>query len=194
MIQVARHRVGPDKKVGIRQRRLFVPGVFVGGEYRKGLVSLSQHLVLFEDGLILEAMERAVIQRQRGGNIAVAQYGRGLAVAIGIDRRNAQLARQRRNRRARSVMAHDQAAACLAQRRIQFDQRSANEFYAAVLPWQGVENVAVEDECHIHLAVAAQRLVQRRMVGQAQIAAQPDEGRAIIGGWGCLRVMGVHLR
>jgi hypothetical protein len=87
----------------------------------------------------------------------------------------------------RMALAHDQPGTLDAMRRrqraqfgIDADQAVADELDPAVgrLPGgeQRIQDVAVEDEHAPDLACGTQRVVQRRMVVDPQVAAQPDEG------------------
>ncbi len=76
-------------------------------------------------------------------------------------------------------MTHDQArlrvARQFAQAGIDFDQRFADEFDPAVGAGQGVENLGVKDEGHMHALAMLQGLKEGRVVAHAQIAPQPDQ-------------------
>ena len=73
-------------------------------------------------------------------------------------------------------MAHDQPAAARPQCGIQLHDAVVDEFDPPVLAvGQRVENLAVEDECAIDGARAGERLMERRVVEVAQIAAEPDQ-------------------
>ncbi len=128
-------------------------------------------------------MQRHAAVGQQATQLGVACECGGLVVVVGVDRLHAQPGGQRRYLVGRPAVAHDQPGALDAVRgreRTQFgvdaDQAVAYEFDAAVLPGQGVEDVAVEDEDAPDLARGAQCVVQCGVVVGAQVAAQPDQG------------------
>ncbi len=160
------------------------PGIPVRGEYREGPAGLRLHLVSGEDHLILPGMEGDAALPQGGGDPVVARLGRRLVVAVGMHGGDPEFARERRNFVLRPAVAHDQATAAPAQRRVEFDQRVADEMHAAVAPRrQRVEYGPVEDEGAVHLAAARQRGGERGMIVVAQVAAEPDEGFFFVHGW-----------
>ena len=78
-------------------------------------------------------------------------------------------------------MAHDQRTAVGAQQLVELGQRVMDELDPPVLGAargeQRIEDVAIEDERAIHAARLLERVIQRRVVVEPQVAAEPDEGR-----------------
>ena len=70
-------------------------------------------------------------------------------------------------------------AAQLTQVCVQLHQRFTDELHAPVGTGQGGEDVVVEDEHAMHLPALAQRMVEGGMVGQAQVAPQPDQAHRV---------------
>src|SRR5450830_194628 len=77
-------------------------------------------------------------------------------------------------------MAHDQGAARLTQGGIEFGNAGHDEVNAAIclqaIGNQRVEDVAVIDEDAMDLFALFERVIQRSVVADAQIATEPDEG------------------
>ena len=95
---------------------------------------------------------------------------------------------QVRNEAVGRPLQHDQARLGVlrqgAQAAVQFHQRLTDEFHAPVLAWQGGEDGAVKDEYAVHLLALQQGVVQGGVVLGAQVAAEPDQPRAV----GCRHV------
>jgi hypothetical protein len=121
----------------------------------------------------------------------------------GIHRLHVQLARQCHHLLGRSAVPHHQAGALDAVRGAQrpqlgvhADQAVADELHPPVGARQWVEDGAVEDERAPHLARTAQRVVQRRMVVDPQVAPQPHQGsiQALAHGAECAPVAATRVR
>ena len=96
----------------------FQPGILVRCEYREWITDLRQYFVFFENHLILEAEQRALLLSERIGNVVIALLGVGLIVVIAENGVDIQFLRQLRDRLARARMLHDQSTAVLLEFRI----------------------------------------------------------------------------
>ncbi len=166
-------------EVGRRQAR--PPGPCVGRKDGIRRAGLRQHLVAFEDHLVLAIDEVPSVRRQPRRDGSIALPGDGFVIAVGINGRHVEFARQTRNQFGRTAVAHDQPAApFFAQRGIEFPHRAQDEIDAPVgreaLCQQGRQDIGVEDEGAIHPVVLTQGPRERGMVNIAQVAAEPDEG------------------
>ena len=119
---------------------------------------------------------------QSAAHLRIACQRRRLVVVAGVHRLYAQLLRQRRDLVARPAVAHDQAGAGHALRgtefrqlRVQVGEAVQDELHPAVGARQRIKDLAVEDEDTPDVASRPQRMVQRRMVVGAQVAAKPDQ-------------------
>jgi len=73
-------------------------------------------------------------------------------------------------------VANDQAAAHFFQRHAQFTNTLPYELDATVLlVGQGIENFTVEHKYTMHTSGGFERVMETRIVGRAQIAAEPEK-------------------
>ncbi len=160
------------------------PGALVGREHAVGLALAGQHLVAFEQHLVLVVAEGDALGAQGLGHVPVAGDGLGLVVAVGQHLAHAQAARELHDAFARRAMAHDQPAAGraaargeLAQALVQRLRAGMDERHAPVAAaGQRIQDAGVEDEGAVHPLVAAQRVVQGGVVVAAQVAPHPHQG------------------
>ncbi len=66
------------------------------------------------------------------GDLGITLLGGRFVIAVGKNRRNAKFAGQPGNFITGAAMANDQSAAAPAQRRVEFEQRLADEMYPAI--------------------------------------------------------------
>lgn len=152
--------------------------------------ALRQDLVALEDHLILEILEADPRGGEPPGHPPVARDRSRLVVAIREYRRHPELRGQGRNLLVGPPVPHDDARpapACTArhpiERHIQLLQAAPDELDAPVAAaGQGVQYLRIEDERTMHAREAAQRVIQRRVIETAQVAAEPDEGGRHPGG------------
>ena len=148
-----------------------------------GLPLDGQHLAALEDHVVLRGVQGDAAVGERAAHAGVARERVRVVVVVGEDRLHVQLGGQGddlvgavavadeqahvRRRRARSPSAR--------QLGVERADALADELDAPVGARQRVEDRAVEDEGAPDLARRAQRVVERRVVGDAQVAAEPDE-------------------
>ena len=151
------------------------PGPLVGREDAVGLAGLGEQLVALEDGVVLVAVEGHARVGQRTEHLRVAVERGRFVVAVGEHRLHVEAARELRDLVLGHGVAHDQAAAERMQGGVQLDQRLADEFDPAIDARQRIEDRAVEDEDADHLPARAQRVEERRVVVDAQVAPEPHQ-------------------
>ena len=159
------------------------PGVLVGREDRKWRQALGQHLVARKDAVVLEAQQQLPLALEAARHLGVAGDGRRLVVVVAEDGARAQLPGQGRDDVLGQAAPRDQPclrASCgLAQGCIQLGQTLADELHAAVGAGQGGKNAVVEDKDAIQLFTLLQCMIKGRVIGQAQVAPQPDQAHRV---------------
>ena len=174
-VGVMPHRIGLQiEVVDLRQ-----PRTLVGREHGVRLAGLGQHLVALEDRLVLGDRHQDADIGQRAEHLRVARDRLGLVVAVGEHGLHVERLRDLGDLVFRTRVSHDQPAAQRAQVGVERDQRFADEFDAAICARQRLEDVRVEHEHADHLAAAAQRLPQRRVVVDAQVASEPHQALGV---------------
>jgi hypothetical protein len=154
------------------------PGIFIRGEHAIHTAAQRQHLAFFEDDLVLEAQQGAAVRLQGLLDLRVAGDRLGFVVLVEVDGSDIEFGRQAWDQVARGAVTHQQAAAELAQFRIQFAQAGVDEAHPAVIARQAGQDLGVEHEDAINAAVlpgVAQCMVQGGMVEDAQVASEPDQ-------------------
>ena len=171
------HRIGAQ----LERVELPQPGVLVGREHGERLAAAGHDLATLEDHLVLERVQGPAGIAQRRRDAIIANDRRGLVVMVGEDRVDAEFIGQRHDCLAGAAVAHDQRAAVGAQQLVELGQRVMDELDPPVLGAargeQRIEDVAIEDERAIHAARLLERVIQRRVVVEPQVTAEPDEGR-----------------
>lgn len=120
-------------------------------EHRERRAGARHHLVAFEDNLILERVKRDAVARECVGHFAIAIDRHRLVVVIAVDRRNAKIARETRDRSARPRMFDNQRTATLSQCPIELAHAAVDELDAPIdSRRQGIENFPVEDERRVY--------------------------------------------
>ena len=117
--------------------------------------------------------------------LVVARQGLGLVIVGSKHRLSPKAGSQLRNVLCRLAVQHDQAGGgplgvqpeCL----VQLHQAGLNKFHPPVGPGQGVQNVGVKHKHTVHGAALRERLVQCRVVAQAQIATKPHQSDGVLG-------------
>ena len=129
--------------------------------------------------MVLEGVQHDAVVGQVATHLDVAGQCQRLVVVVGKHGLRLQVLGQFDDFVLGHAVAHDQAsfgvARQFAQAGIDLDQRLADEFDPPVSAGQGVENLGVKDEGHMHPLAVLQGLVQGRMVTHAQVAPQPDQ-------------------
>jgi hypothetical protein len=153
---------------------------FLYGVNREGAAGLGQHLVLFEDHLVLESLQAAPGFAQALLDRTVARDGAGFVVVVGEYRLRVQLVRQARDLVCGAPVAHDQVSSPCTQAGVEFAEAGMDELHAAVVARQAGQDVGVEHERAVDATGAvtlrrAQRMVQRGMVLDAQVTPEPDQ-------------------
>ncbi|OIQ77797.1 hypothetical protein GALL_405110 [mine drainage metagenome] len=176
---------GPQQlRVGLDVRH---PGLAVRGIHRIGMPA-AQGLRRHHD-VVVDGVQRDAARGQRGVDCRVAAQRLRLVVSVGPHRVGAQPRGDLGHAVERPAVRDVQRAAERAQSRVELGQAGVDESHAAVGARAGVEqrlqDVGVEHEQQGHARAAAQGVMQRGAVVQAQVAAQPDQRES-------LRRIGIH--
>ncbi len=120
---------------------------------------------------------------ERAADARVARQRVRVVVVVGVDRLHVQRRGEVDDLVGALAVAHEQAdarhaVACAEAREIGGERVDAldDELDAPVGARQRVEDRAVVDECAPDLARCLERVVERGVVGRAQVAAEPDQG------------------
>jgi hypothetical protein len=163
----------------VRTHQFPEPCILVGRKNRQGLAHHGAHLLLLENGLVLEAFHAAAGLVEFTRYPAVALDGGRFIVAIHEYRVDAELRGKRRDFVLGAGMADDQSTTLAKQGAVQLDDAGEDEFHTTVdrarTDQQGIEDGRIEYEGAVHLPAAGQRGMQRGMVEVAQVAAKPDQ-------------------
>ena len=176
---VRRHRVG----LQVEGIELLQPRVLVGREDGERAPGSGQHLVPLEDHLVLEGVERDPRRRERARHLGVAVLRGRLVVVVREDRRDAQLAREPRDRVARPAVQHREPAAAAGEARVELLHGVPDELDAPVgTRRKRVEDLGVEAERAVDAPMGLRRVVQGGVVVIAEIAAEPRQRAVADGG------------
>jgi hypothetical protein len=172
---------------------LLEPGVLVGRVDAVGGVVACQHLVALEHDMVFRGEEGGTDVAQRSPHAGVTVLGRGFVVVVGVDRLHAQQGRQFWNFLARVAVSHDQPACGTAGGRgrqigqgmlqaqlfeggVELDHAVADERHAPVGTGQRVQDGGVEHKNTPDASGIFQGVVKRGVIGDTQVAAEPDQG------------------
>ena len=157
--------------------QFFQPSVFVRREYAVGSADLREHFVLFKNHRVFERMKADVALHERVADCQIASDGVRLVVIVGENGIYCKFTRQSRNHFIGARMANHQSAAQCLQCCTQFANTFPNELDAPVLPvGQGIENCAIKYKYAVHAPGGFQGMIKTRIVGCAQITAEPEQG------------------
>ena len=158
------------------------PGVPVGREDRVRLAAQGQHLAALEDHVVLRRVQGDAAVGEGAARAGVAGERERVVVVVGEHRLHVQLGGEGDDLVGADPVPDQQAhvgdAAALAEPG-QIGRQGADalddELDAPVGARQLVEDGAVVDESAPHLARRLERVVEGSVIGDTQVAAEPDE-------------------
>jgi hypothetical protein len=172
-VQAGRERELPRRAVDVAARHL-LPGTVEGREDGVRTTVLRAHLADVGDEQPRLPAHLHPVERRL--DAPVARHRERRDVGREVERARAHLSRQRGQLLLRPALAHDEVGAALAQRRAQLGQAAMEEPGAVAGREAALQEPRIEHEDgHDAVAVPVRR-GQARMVVDAQVTAEPDEG------------------